>query len=255
MNTIVRGIALLLVLGVLPFARAQEKRADPKAEFDKLSQDFNAAQQEYYKPYQDAKSEEEASKITLDPAKDPRKSFLPKFEDLAGRAKGSDVGCNCWVWVFSNAGSDSGAQKRAFDAIAGEYVQSPALEGFVRNLGWMGDELGKETCDALLEKVLAQSPHDRVRAAVLLTQAGGALNDNRASAADKQAARAKLERVQKEFGTTTYAAEAAGMIFEADHLQIGMEAPDFEAVDQDGKPWKLSDYRGKVVVVDFWGYW
>jgi hypothetical protein len=23
----------------------------------------------------------------------------------------------------------------------------------------------------------------------------------------------------------------------------------------DGVPFKLSDYRGKVVVVDFWGHW
>jgi peroxiredoxin len=34
-----------------------------------------------------------------------------------------------------------------------------------------------------------------------------------------------------------------------------MLAPDFEAVDENGAAWKLSDYRGKVVVVDFWGNW
>ena len=42
---------------------------------------------------------------------------------------------------------------------------------------------------------------------------------------------------------------------ELDHLQIGMHVPDFEAVDQDGVKFKLSDYAGKVVVVDFWGFW
>ena len=25
--------------------------------------------------------------------------------------------------------------------------------------------------------------------------------------------------------------------------------------DENGVSWKLSDYRGKVVVVDFWGFW
>jgi peroxiredoxin len=34
-----------------------------------------------------------------------------------------------------------------------------------------------------------------------------------------------------------------------------MQAPDFESVDQDGVAFKLSDYRGKVIVVDFWGFW
>jgi peroxiredoxin len=32
-------------------------------------------------------------------------------------------------------------------------------------------------------------------------------------------------------------------------------APDFEAQDHTGKTVKLSDYRGKVVVVRFWGSW
>jgi thiol-disulfide isomerase/thioredoxin len=32
-------------------------------------------------------------------------------------------------------------------------------------------------------------------------------------------------------------------------------APPLEGVNLDGKPIKLSDFRGKVVVVDFWGPW
>ena len=36
------------------------------------------------------------------------------------------------------------------------------------------------------------------------------------------------------------------------HLAVGKEAPDIEGVDQDGKTPKLSEYRGKVVLLDFW---
>ena len=36
------------------------------------------------------------------------------------------------------------------------------------------------------------------------------------------------------------------------HLAIGKVAPDIEGEDQDGKKFKLSDYRGKVVLLDFW---
>ncbi len=38
-------------------------------------------------------------------------------------------------------------------------------------------------------------------------------------------------------------------------LAIGKEAPEIVGADVDGKPMKLSDYRGKVVVLDFWGHW
>ena len=44
-------------------------------------------------------------------------------------------------------------------------------------------------------------------------------------------------------------------VFKLERLQIGMVAPDIVAKDLDGKKFKLSDYRGKVVVIDFWGSW
>ena len=36
---------------------------------------------------------------------------------------------------------------------------------------------------------------------------------------------------------------------------VGQEVPEIEGEDIDGVPFKLSDYRGQVVVLDFWGDW
>jgi cytochrome oxidase Cu insertion factor (SCO1/SenC/PrrC family) len=41
----------------------------------------------------------------------------------------------------------------------------------------------------------------------------------------------------------------------ADKPQIGKPAPQIEGKDANGKELKLSDYHGKVVVLDFWGDW
>jgi len=36
---------------------------------------------------------------------------------------------------------------------------------------------------------------------------------------------------------------------------VGQVAPEIDGDDLDGVRFKLSDYRGKVVVLDFWGNW
>ena len=38
-------------------------------------------------------------------------------------------------------------------------------------------------------------------------------------------------------------------------INIGQLALEIDGEDLDGKRFKLSDYRGKVVVLDFWGNW
>jgi hypothetical protein len=41
----------------------------------------------------------------------------------------------------------------------------------------------------------------------------------------------------------------------AEGPRVGDVAPEIDGEDVDGNRLKLSDFRGKVVVVDFWGHW
>jgi len=41
-------------------------------------------------------------------------------------------------------------------------------------------------------------------------------------------------------------------LFDLRHLAVGKPAPEVKGVDQDGKHFKLADYKGKVVLLDFW---
>ena len=56
-------------------------------------------------------------------------------------------------------------------------------------------------------------------------------------------------------GRKTIGEIAEGQLFVLKYLQIGKVAPDIEGADLDEVAFKLSDYRGKVVVLDFWGDW
>jgi AhpC/TSA family len=50
----------------------------------------------------------------------------------------------------------------------------------------------------------------------------------------------------------TVGKKAKTELFTLRNLTPGKTAPDIDAEDQDGKKFKLSDYRGKVVLLDFW---
>jgi len=80
---------------------------------------------------------------------------------------------------------------------------------------------------------------------------------------------ALLERVISEFGDIpfvpkwakvkpdgrTLADSASATLYAIRSLAVGKVAPEIEGQDIDGKPMKLSDFRGKVVVLSFWGTW
>lgn len=73
----------------------------------------------------------------------------------------------------------------------------------------------------------------------------------------------QLDLVAKEYADITFGRGKLGAqvtqlrerLKKAESLLIGSVAPEIKAEDIDGKEFKLSDYRGKVVMLDFWGDW
>ena len=53
----------------------------------------------------------------------------------------------------------------------------------------------------------------------------------------------------------TFGEQAAPVLFEARFLSVGKVAPNIEGHDSSEVAFDLSDYRGQVVLLDFWGNW
>jgi len=242
------GLALVTASAQAP---STAKAPDFPAEYTALEREFNAAQDAYYEPYSKAKTDEERSKIVLDPAKEPSVVFTARFQDLARRAKGTDTGARALVWVASNVRAPgSEALSSALDELMADYLQSPVLADLARWLPQGAGLIGNDRALELLEQLSEKPKVADVRANALFS-----LASMHYEAGKNEDALALFRRLRMDYGDSAAAKRAENYLYEIEHLQIGMAAPDFEAVDEKGASWKLSEYRGKVVVIDFWGFW
>ena len=129
--------------------------------------------------------------------------------------------------------------------------------------------------EKLLEALRKRSPHPKVRGQATYWQAkrimeGFSAYTTRPIPSAQQPAAAKkcvalLEEVIARYPTafTLYKEVTAGEKAKQElagaknllNLRLGAVAPEIQGDDPDGKRFKLSDYRGTVVMLDFWGNW
>lgn len=235
--------ALLATLLALPL---QDKKPDHAAELAALVGELEAAEETFWGALRAAKGEDERRRIMAGGR--PELTYMPKFQDLAKRAEGTEAAAGALKQIFF-LGYRTGrpeASLEAVDVLMAAHLKSPVLEEVAELLGT--DPRHKES-RTQLRRMLEQSPHAAVRAAAQFSLGCQLLRTG------EPEGRRLLEDLRKTAPDSPYAKRAEGTIFELEFLQIGRTPPDFEAVDPDGKAFKLSDYRGKVVVLDFWGYW
>jgi hypothetical protein len=125
-------------------------------------------------------------------------------------------------------------------------------------------EVARKKILATLDAIEARTESDAVRAACRFARLGPVLEKSETTVLEPtelETAVATLETIKADFGAAEHwsgstVGEAIDQIlFQLAHLSIGREAPEIEGQDLDGVPFKLSDYRGKVVLLDFWGNW
>ncbi len=186
-------------------------------------------------------------------------AFRPRFETLAEAHRGTDAEVQAQLWLLKNTWwlreggeMESTALPIAEDLLA-RHADSPRLDMLIEQQY----VFTKEQREELFTRVLELSPHRAVQAAAHYGLAK--LSPARGDDGEPNAHFARLldEYADARWRQTTYGriADAHVSPFTAEQLGVGELAPEIEGVDQDGKPMKLSDHRGKVVLLDFWGDW
>lgn len=127
-------------------------------------------------------------------------------------------------------------------------------------------QLGRADADSLFRAVQERSKDTNTKSMATLALAVSLKGQADISKDEKQTAdlQAQAEKLfadaEKQFPALetpfgSVADFAKKNLFELRHLAVGKVAPDIDGKDVDDKPMKLSDYRGKVVLLDFWAHW
>jgi len=226
----------------------------PDEMYSSIESDFNTAISKLRTAYEEAKPSERR-KVLAEMRPDSN-AFGERFMELAEKHPEGEAAAKSLAWVATNVRTRK-LPPKAIDLLFENHADSEAIAAVCSSLSRPGSSENAERLAMLAEK----SPHDVVKGAATLALANRLKQLSEQDDSIEQAEYLTLYKkvvndyADAELNGQKFADSAASVIFEIENLSIGSEAPDIEAEDLDGVVFKLSDYRGKVVVLDFWGHW
>ena len=138
--------------------------------------------------------------------------------------------------AITHLGPDARAWSLAFNQIDNAYFAS--------------EEKSVTDYIALLKRLHGTLTHPRSQGALRLE-----LADHYRSKGESEQAKKLLQEVVSLDADSIMTDLALGHLYEMESLNIGQQAPDFEAKTIRGERISLSDLRGQVVLIEFWAMW
>ncbi len=261
----------------------------PTEQFQSLLDEWKEHRDDYFKALGEAKSDQEQAKIFKQDNEWAR-ALGNRALELVRNHSEEPVAVDALVWVVQNGMPVERGE--ALEILRRDYIESerigPALPAV------MAFHLSREyaSAEALLREALSKSPHREIRGQACYTLAQllkyrsdallylethpkeqfeflekihGAEGLKRFRARDwrdlAEEAERLFARVVEDYADVKNPSgvplgdKAEGALDELRYQAVGQTAPEIEGEDIDGKRFKLSDYRGKVVVLTFSGNW
>ncbi|MDG1513911.1 MAG: hypothetical protein P8R31_19610 [Mariniblastus sp.] len=257
---------------------SEEIAAAASSAFVKLQADSRKSEAEFMQKVQSAPREQQ---MELFQSGGERKQFAAKFLEWA--KKYPDSADEFTAIQFASEKGDETVADEAIKLINSKFINDDRLLGLLNRYG-MGAPPEQKNED-FLQNLIDNSTNPAVKGSAIyslakmlqtVSEAKGMMADQ--PEMKKMLPQASVEFIGKDFGDLNPKLEAmftdivdnfgdvklgnkvlgelAGdELFVFKYLSVGKVAPEIDGVDLDDKPFKLSDYRGKVVMLDFWGDW
>ncbi len=253
------GCVAVLTFSGAGFTQAQspreaEKGLDQTAKLIALEKKFNEQMAAFAQAYTAAETEEDGHKIIAEMDRLPGE-FAQAFLAIAQEDSATEAAFDAAVRVVTPP-EQTPAGGPAFKILMKHHADREELVHTCRALAISQSD----DAQTLLEYLAEKSPHRNVRATATFSLAHNIMYRDSGDQAQQGRAEKLFELVVGEYGDVEFrgrplAQVANSCLFEIRNLSIGKVAPEIAGQDVDGVDFKLTDYRGKVVVIDFWGDW
>ena len=217
-----------------------------------------------------------------------RPALVAEALALAEAHPGDPADVDAWTWVVHNGGPAPEARTRALNLLRREGIHSDRLGEACR---WAANTFGMQAIEGerLLREAIEANPHREIRGranfylAELLEARADTLRGLDAAppeykkAFGEEALRIMAARpvddIDRESGTLydlvardyadlasirpgkTLGEVAEGRAYKLRNLAVGKSVPEISGEDVEGRPLKLSDHKGKVILLTFSGQW
>ena len=223
----------------------------PEEQYAQIDREYVAALDQYKASYEKATTDQERQKVYTDSYPD-RAPYMARCMVLAKQHPHTTSAAKALVWILHSFRDDD-VTHEALETLRTDYLDSELLAlpcAFYGNFHL-------RAADALLRDLAAKSPHRSVRGTASISIARRAVDDPKGypPEAEKLLAQAAAEYGDVKVWDRTVKEIAEGELLRMHAIGVGKPAPEIAGADADGHPFKLSDYRGKVVMLDFWGRW
>lgn len=202
-------------------------------EIDQLEASYDEAQAVWKQAFDEAELEARKALRSSHPAI----LMWGKFEALGAAGEGRAL-----LWMAEHtrekglAKAERGTVKRdLYQRILTDHLEEPWARRVISMAVRDHRDVGREEVLAMLKGVSERAEEPTL--GLLATLKTGELMASSKEPEQKQEGEAILASYQRK------------------HLSVGAEAIDFMGQTVDGHPFRLSDYRGKVVLIDFYGFW
>jgi hypothetical protein len=257
--------AAVAVLAFVPASPAQDKPPETpreeakqslKERYDALLKEYQDKQRAFSEEYPKAKTDEEQQKIIQEKYPNPE-MYAGRMLKLAEEDPKGTVGFDALSWIGMNYPVGPVGDKTA-DLLMAHHLQSKKLGPVLQQMAMYGSP----AAETLLRAVMEKSDDRKVRAEAtftLATMLRRKFNQGGDQKATKEAEKL-FETIIEKYADVPSGKGKMGEVARLQldtlrNLGIDKPAPEITGEDIDGKPLKLSDYKGKVVVLDFWGHW